>query len=128
MNGHQAHWPRRELAAGFTLIEVLVALSITAVALVAGLRATAALTDNAARQSAVLLAQVCAENQLVDLRLSRRLPPAGQSSSDCVQAGRALRVTQTVTPTPNPNFRRIDAAVSEDGRLIVQVVTIGGRN
>jgi len=33
-----------------------------------------------------------------------------------------------VTPTPNPNFRRIDAAVSEDGRLIVQVVTIGGRN
>jgi general secretion pathway protein I len=118
----------RQTGAGFTLIEVLVALSITAVALVAGLRATAALTDNAARQGAVLLAQVCAENQLVDLRLSRRLPPVGQSVSDCLQAGRSLRVTQTVTPTPNPNFRRIDAAVSENGQLIVQVVTIGGRN
>ena len=36
-------------ARGFTLVEVLVALAITAIALVAGLKATAALTDNAGR-------------------------------------------------------------------------------
>jgi len=119
---------KRHPSRGFTLIEVLVALSVTAIALMAGLRASAALSDNAARQSAVMLAQVCAENALADLRLSRRLPPTGQNGSDCVQAGRTLRVTQTVTPTPNPNFRRIDAAVSENGSLIVQVVTIAGRN
>jgi general secretion pathway protein I len=38
-------------SARFTLIEVLVALGIVAIALVAGLQATAALTNNAQRQS-----------------------------------------------------------------------------
>ena len=44
---------------GFTLIEVMVALAITAIALMAGLQATGALTRNATRQSDVLLAQLC---------------------------------------------------------------------
>ena len=119
---------RRAASRGFTLVEVMVALAITAIALVAGLKATAALTDNADRQGAVLLAQLCAENKLVELRLARQLPDVGDFSSDCVQAGRSLQVTQTVRPTPNPNFRRVDAAVSEGGRFIVRVVTIVGRN
>ena len=58
-------------AGGFTLIEVLVALGIVAIALTAGLRATAALTDNAMRQSDILLAHLCAENELVKARLSQ---------------------------------------------------------
>ncbi len=113
---------------GFTLVEVLVALAITAIALVAGLKATAALSRNAERQGAVLLAQLCAENKLTELRLARQLPGVGEVTSDCAQAGRTLQVTQTVRPTPNPNFRRVDAAVSEGGVLIVRVVTIAGRN
>ena len=40
---------------GFTLIEVLVALGIVAITLVAGLKATMALTDNAQRQADSLL-------------------------------------------------------------------------
>ena len=43
---------------GFTLIEVLVALAIVAIALMAGLQATSALTRNAQRQSDVLLAHL----------------------------------------------------------------------
>ena len=45
-------------AGGFTLIEVLVALGIVAIALTAGLRATTALTNNAMRQSDILLAHL----------------------------------------------------------------------
>lgn len=120
--------PRHGAAGGFTLVEVMVALAITAIVLVAGLKATAALTDNAERLGTVLLAQLCAENQLVELRLARQLPSVGDFSSDCSQAGRTLQVTQTVRPTPNPNFRRVDAAVSEHGRFIVRIVTIVGRN
>ena len=118
----------KQRARGFTLVEVLVALAITAIALVAGLKATAALTDNAGRQGTVLLAQICAENRLTELRLARQLPGVGEVTSDCAQAGRTLQVTQTVRPTPNPNFRRVDAAVSEGGVLIVRVVTIAGKN
>ncbi|MFD1893187.1 type II secretion system minor pseudopilin GspI [Ottowia beijingensis] len=115
-------------ARGFTLVEVLVALAITAIALVAGLKATAALTDNADRQGAVLLAQLCAENTLTELRLARQLPGVGDFNSDCTQAGRSLQVTQTVRPTPNPRFRRVDVTVNERGHSVVRVTTIVGNN
>lgn len=113
---------------GFTLVEVMVALGITAIALVAGLKATSALTDNADRQGTLLLAQLCADNQLIGLRLARQLPGVGDSMHDCQQAGHVLQVTQQVRPTPNPNFRRVEAVVSEQGRTVIQVSTIVGRN
>ena len=59
-------------ARGFTLIEVMVALGIVAIALVAGLKATAALASNALRQSDMLLAQLCTDNALVTLRLTEQ--------------------------------------------------------
>ena len=64
--------PRAALARGFTLIEVLVALGIVAIALIAGTQATMALTRNAQRQSDVMLAQICAENELINPRRCRR--------------------------------------------------------
>ena len=90
---------------GFTLVEVLVALAIVAIALVAGLKASAALTNNAQRQSDVLLAQICAENELIRLRLSKQLPAIGESDVACEQAGLTLTVRLKVAPTPNPSAR-----------------------
>lgn len=110
--------------AGFTLIEVLVALGIVAIALVAGLQATSALTRNATRQSNVLLAHICAENELIKVRLSRQMPGVGDTDVTCEQAGRSLQVMVSVRPTPNPEFRRVDAQVSEDKTLILQLSTI----
>lgn len=99
---------------GFTLIEVLVALAVIAITLAAGLQATGALTRAAVRQSDQWLAQICAENELTRLRLQRQLPGTGDSEMPCEQAGRQLRVRLAVLPTPNPNFRRIDAVVEGD--------------
>ena len=113
---------------GFTLVEVMVALAITAIALVAGLKSTAAVTDNADRQGRLLLGQVCAENRLVELRLARQLPNVGDTVSDCAQAGLTLQVAQAVRPTPNPNFRRVDVSVLDAGRQVVRVTSIMGRN
>ncbi len=99
---------------GFTLIEVLVALAVIAITLAAGLQATGALTRAAVRQGDQWLAQICAENELTRLRLQRQLPGTGDSEMPCEQAGRQLRVRLAVLPTPNPNFRRIDAVVEGD--------------
>src|SRR6218665_4196236 len=77
---------------GFTLVEVLVALAIVAIALMAGLQATTALTRNALRQADIMLAQLCAENELVKARLSSQMPSVGDSSLVCEQAGRQLQV------------------------------------
>ena len=115
---------RRLPQRGFTLIEVLVALSIVAIALLAGMQATAALTNNAQRQSNLLLAHLCAENELVKIRLSHQMPGVGDSAVSCEQAGRSLNVTLVVRPTPNPEFRRVEAQVSENGASILQIATI----
>ena len=113
---------------GFTLIEVLVALSITTVALLAGLKATGSLSRNAERQSTSLLGQICAENELIRLRLLRQLPDSGNSEVTCVQAGQTLQVNLSVRPTPNPNFRRVDARVLSQGDYVLQLSTVMGRN
>ena len=118
---------RRASQAGFTLIEVLVALGIVAIALVAGLQATAALTNNAQRQSDMLLAQLCADNELVKTRLSAQMPAIGDSGSSCIQANRVFDVLVTVRPTPNPSFRRVDAQVRQDGYTLLRFSTVVGR-
>ena len=112
---------------GFTLVEVLVALGIVAIALAAGLQATAGLTRNAQRQSDVLLATLCAENELIKLRLASQMPGVGDSTSRCEQAGLVFDVQDAVRPTPNPNFLRIDAKVGRDNQVVYQVSTVIGR-
>ena len=109
---------------GFTLIEVLVALSIVAVALIAGLQATAALTNNALRQSDVLLAHLCAENELIKTRLVRQMPGVGDTTIACEQGGRSFQVTLSVRPTPNPQFRRVEAQVMSGNTPVLQLVTV----
>ena len=109
---------------GFTLIEVLVALAIVAIALLAGVQATSALTNNATRQSDVLLAHLCAEKELIKTRLSRQMPSVGDTTTNCNQAGRSLQVTLSVRPTPNPEFRRVDARVSDGALPILRLSTV----
>ena len=112
---------------GFTLIEVLVALAIVAVSVMAGMRAAASMTRNADRQWQVLLAQVCAHNALYRLRLGRSLPNVGESRVTCAQAELALDVVLTVQSTPNPSFRRVDAQVFLQSTPLLRVSTVLGR-
>lgn len=112
---------------GFTLIEVLVALSIVAIALAAGVRSTAALTRNAERQTDLLLAQLCAENALVNVRLSRQMPPVGDNTTPCEQGAKELGVTLSVRPTPNPNFLRVEARITDNTIPLLALSTVVGR-
>jgi len=102
---------------GFTLIEVLVAVAIVAVTLGAGLKAAGALTNNAQRLADVSAAQWCADNQLTGLKLSRQFPSVGDTQFACEQLGRTYRGRLVVRPTPNPNFRRVDARMADDAGL-----------
>jgi general secretion pathway protein I len=113
---------------GFTLIEVLVALVIVAIALGAGIKAGGALADNAERLGTVTAAQWCAENVLTELRLSKQFPDVGESAFGCEQLGRSYSGKLQASPTPNPNFRRVDAAILDDrGRPVLSLSTIMGR-
>jgi general secretion pathway protein I len=115
-------------ARGFTLLEVLVALAVTALALGAGLRAAGVLTDNAERLSDVIAAQWCADNQLIEQRLRRSFPGVGDSDFSCEQLGKTYPGKLVTRPTPNPGFRRVDAVMfDEKGQVLVTLSTVLGR-
>jgi general secretion pathway protein I len=112
-------------AAGFTLIEVMVALAIVAIALAAGSRAASSVVDTSQRLNDVVLGQWCADNQLTEMRLLDQLPAVGKTPFSCSELGREFKGTVLVQPTPNPSFRRVDATVSDDGgRQLVTISTV----
>ena len=110
---------------GFTLIEVLVALTIVAITLGAGIKAAGALTDNTQRLADVSAAQWCADNQLTGFRLSGLTPPIGDSDFSCAQLGQNYRGKLVVRPTPNPLFVNVDAQLADEaGRPILNLATV----
>jgi general secretion pathway protein I len=119
---------RLRRAGGFTLIEVLVALAVVAITLAAGIKAAGALTDSAQRQIDVSAAQWCADNQLSALKLAKQFPGVGDGEFGCEQLGRSYRGIIETRPTPNPNFRRVDARIEDSsGRTILVLSTVMGR-
>lgn len=112
-------------ARGFTLLEVLVALAIVALALGAGVRAAGAMADNSQRLSDVVLAQWCAENQLLEQRLLRSFPGVGESEFGCEQLGRSFAGKLVTRPTPNPDLRRVEAVIGDgQGRVLLTLTTV----
>ena len=105
---------RRLALRGFTLIESLVALAIVAITLSAGLKAAGALSNHAARLAQMTAAQWCAENQLVEMRLSGQFPDIGDTDFQCQQLGLNYAGHIQVRATPNPNFRRVDTQMRDE--------------
>jgi len=98
MNASQTH-------AGFTLIEVLVALAIVGIAMAASMRALGLSAGGAQAMQQRSLALQAAENRLAELRLQRAFPPPGRSSEPCPQGPLALVCEQQFQNTVNNNFR-----------------------
>jgi len=100
-------------SAGFTLLEVLVALVIVGTALGASLRAIGSLTQNSSDLRASMMATWSAENRLSQIRLAREWPALGQRRFDCAQGELQLVCEENVFATPNPFFRRVEVSVLE---------------
>ncbi len=101
---------RRE--GGFTLIEILVALAIIAVALSAGMRALAQATDSASALKSRTLALWVAQNRLAAAQIANPWPGLAVYEGDATQAGLRYLWRATVTATPNPSFRKIEITVA----------------
>ena len=97
--------------AGFTLIEVLVALAIVAIALLAALRAAGQGTTNVAELRARLLAGWVAENLLAEHRARGDWLPLGIQRGKEREGGIEFAWREEVVAMPNPAFRRIDVLV-----------------
>ncbi|HXR55855.1 MAG TPA: type II secretion system minor pseudopilin GspI [Casimicrobiaceae bacterium] len=102
-------------ARAFTLIEVLVALAILAVALAAGMRAVAQSADGASSLRLRTLALWVAQNRLAQAQLADPWPARGSANGGETQAGTRLVWRETVSDTPNPAFRRVEIIVADPG-------------
>lgn len=111
---------------GFTLIEMLVALAILAIALTAAQRAVMGALDNAHALKLRLLASWVAENRLAELRGLRRLPPLGETSGQEAQAGVEFFWKAQVGGTPNPYVERVEITVHADAASPHALATLVG--
>jgi general secretion pathway protein I len=98
---------------GFTLIEILVAVAILAVALAATMRSASLATDGALESRQRLLATWAAQNRVSQLRAMRIYPAVGTTRLTLEQGGLPMVMDETVTDPPNPIIRRVELAVAD---------------
>jgi general secretion pathway protein I len=114
----------RRLTAGFTLVEVLVALAIVSIALMAALRAAGQATTATGELRMRLLAGWVAENRLAEHRARGDWLALGIGRGTQGQGGVEFAWREEVVPTPNPAFRRIDVFVfvpAEESRALARL-------
>ena len=103
---------------GFTLLEVLVALAVLAMALGAAIQSVAAYTANQSYLRDRTFAVWVARNQLATVQLSGRWPSVGQQKGEAELplagddfAGREWRWVMQVVQTAEADLRRLDIEV-----------------
>ncbi len=116
--------------AGFTLLEVLVALAIVALALGALIKTGAQGTAAVSALRERTLAAWVAENRLTEALLLADWPDTGSDQGVTDMAGIAWRWRLTVSPTADADLRRLEVTVSteaEASRTVAQLVAFRGR-
>jgi general secretion pathway protein I len=100
---------------GFTLLEVLIALAILAIALAAIVRASGSAVGTAITLKERTLAMWVAQNRLEEEMALRAFPGTGVKEGEASQAGEPFKWRETVSETPEPRFRRIEIEVFPSG-------------
>jgi general secretion pathway protein I len=110
---------------GFTLLEMLVALSVFSLAALALVKLTGENLRTTGIVEARIFAHVVAENRAVEALTDAAPPALGETEGTEQAAERIWRWTRHVSETAEPGILRVDVAVrSEDGDQVLGEVTI----
>ena len=109
----------RQPPSGVTLVEVLVALVISALALMAGTKLFQVTTDSLFLAQLRGLALVCADNEVMRVRLDPARQELGRVESSCAQLDQRFLLESQVVNTPHQNFRRLEVRVVQPGSQAV---------
>jgi general secretion pathway protein I len=111
---------------GFTLLEVLVALVIVALGLIAAFGQVNQTLTTASRLRDKTIAHWVAMNEMTRLRLLGEFPAVGDRSDEVDMARTTWRYTIKVVKTEMAAFRRVDISVSFADRPDAVVTTLSG--
>jgi general secretion pathway protein I len=114
----------RSSETGFTLLEVLIALAIVAIALSALIKATGDAAGNAAYMRERVFAQWVGENQLAELQARREWPDRGTRRGTEELGERSWSWVRVVSDTPQAGVRRIDieiAPADDEKRVLARI-------
>ena len=110
---------------GFTLLEMLVALSVISIAALALVRLDAYAVRTAGDLDESTMAGIVAQNRAVELWTDPSPPAIGASASSVANAGRNWRIEQRVAPTADAALLRIDLIVrpeSGNGQAVLTII------
>lgn len=96
---------------GFTLLEVLVALAVLALAMAALVRTASQETRSLADERERTLAQWVAANAIAESRLATPLPTNGQRSGEVEMGGRRWHWDMSISMATDEGIRRLEVAV-----------------
>ncbi|SDU91945.1 type II secretion system minor pseudopilin GspI [Pseudomonas mucidolens] len=105
----------RRKSEGFTLIEVLVALAIIAVAMAAAVRVAGLMTQSNGLLRDKSMALLAAQSRLAELRLDGRLRP-GRRTFECDQGRLKLRCEQVIDATADGRLFKVNVRVLDAAR------------
>ena len=97
---------------GFTLIEVMVALLIVSLGMLAAINAVSQTVSNASYLREKTLAHWVAINKLTEVRLNPVPPLGGDTKGEIDMAGTTWQWRMTVNPTQVSTMQRIDIKVA----------------
>lgn len=97
---------------GFTLIEVLAALIIVSLGMLAVIQAVSQTVNNANYLREKTIAHWVAMNKLTEVRLNRSAPAGGESNGDVDMAGTTWHWRMRVSATDAETMQRIDINVA----------------
>ena len=117
---------KRGAQRGFTLLEILVALTVLAVTLAAIIKAAGDYTANQAYLRDRTLALYVASNAITELRLNAAFPEVGRSTDETTLADRRWQIVSVVAESGIEGLRRVDVTVSEADRPDVAIRTVAG--
>ena len=96
---------------GFTLIEVLVAMVILSISLMAAIKVVSEVTRSASYLQDKTIAQWVAVNKLTEMRLAKEVPKAGHYDGEDEMAGRTWHWDIEVKTTFDPRLRLVNVGV-----------------
>ena len=115
MSTHRPSRPRRRSARGFTLLEMLVAITVLAIALAAVISSGAHFADSAGYLREKTLALWVAHNRMTEIELAPVWPVVGDSDDTVDMGGERWHWHVKVQDTPDQTVRRIDIRVYREG-------------